>query len=50
MEVGIVIAQIAGWLIGGTIVIPFHTMCGIVMAAMCEQKQLGNHLIEKEEQ
>lgn len=42
------IAQIAGWLIGGTIAIPFHTMCGIVMAAT-ERKQLGNRLIEEEE-
>ena len=44
------IAQIAGWLIGGTIAIPFHTMCGIVMAATDGRKQLGNRLIEEEEQ
>ena len=44
------IAQIAGWLTGGAIAIPFHTMCGIVMAATIERKQLGNHLIEEEEQ
>lgn len=43
------IAQIAGWLIGGAIAIPFHTMCGIVMAAT-GRKQLGNRLIEEEEQ